>query len=448
MATISAAGTWAPSWDGASSMEGLFIWGGTLLLVLAIVVPYALAFRKREREMAARRAEAVALGADRAIAQHPQVDDLRCIGCGACVAACPEGEVLGLLGGMAVIINGLKCVGHGLCAVACPVEGIQVGLGDLGARDDIPQHDEHLETNLPGVYVAGELSGYALIRNAVVQGVQAVRHIAAQPRAAGDRLDLLIVGAGPAGLAAALAAKEAGLRSLVVEREAAGGTILQYPRKKLVLTQPVPIPLYGALDREEYTKEELLAIWREIIARFALPLAIGHAVDGLAPLPAGGYRVKAGAQHWDAERVLLAIGRRGTPRKLGVPGEESAKVFYKLLDAASFAGEKLLVVGGGDSAIEAAMGLALQEHTAVTLAYRKEKLFRIKRRNEERFQPLLAEGRLRAAFNAEVLAIEPGAVQLRVGGKEERLANDHVFVFAGGEPPFPLLKAMGLRFGR
>lgn len=448
MATTNAAGTWVPSWDGVSSMEGLLIWGGALLLVLAIALPYGLSFRRREREMAARRAEAVSLGADRAVAQHPQIDDLRCIGCGACVAACPEGEVLGLVAGKAVIINGLKCVGHGLCAAACPVEGLSVGLGDLGARDDIPQHNEHLETNLPGVYVAGELSGYALIRNAVAQGVQAVRHIAEQPRAAGDRLDLLIVGAGPAGLAAALAAQEAGLRSLVVEREAAGGTILQYPRKKLVLTQPVQIPLYGALDRDEYTKEELLAIWADAIKRFRLPLALGHAVNGMSPLPGGGYRVSAGGEHWDAQRVLLAIGRRGTPRKLGVPGEESEKVFYKLLDAASFAGEKLLVVGGGDSAVEAAMGLALQEHTAVTLAYRKEKLFRIKRRNEERFEPLLAEGRLRAAFNAEVLAIEPGAVQLRVAGKEERLANDHVFVFAGGEPPFPLLKAMGLRFGR
>ena len=429
-------------------MESLLIWGGAALLVIAVMLPYTLGFRRRERETAARREEAVALGADRAIAQHPQIDALRCIGCGACVAACPEGEVLGLVAGKAVIINGLKCVGHGLCAVACPVEGISVGLGDLGARDDIPQHDAHLETNLPGVYVAGELSGYALIRNAVAQGVQAVEHIATQPRAAADRLDLLIVGAGPAGLAAALAAKEAGLRSLVLEREAAGGTILQYPRKKLVLTQPVAIPLYGTLDREEYTKEELLAIWRGIIERYALPIEIGASVDGMQPLADGGYRLAAGGRHWDAQHVLLALGRRGTPRKLGVPGEESEKVFYKLLDAASFAGERVLVVGGGDSAVEAAMGLALQEHTAVTLAYRKERLFRIKRRNEERLQPLLREGRLRAAFNAEVLDIEPQAVHLRVAGKEETLANDRVFVLAGGEPPFPLLKAMGLRFGR
>ncbi len=165
-------------------------------------------------------------------------------------------------------------------------------------------------------------------------------------------------------------------------------------------------------------------------------------------LAGGGYRLTAAGRHWDAQRVLLALGRRGTPRKLGVPGEDSEKVFYKLLDAASFAGERVLVVGGGDSAVEAAMGLALQEHTAVTLAYRKEKLFRIKRRNEERFAPLLREGRLRAAFNADVLAIEPEAVRLRVAGREETLANDRVFVLAGGEPPFPLLKAMGLRFGR
>ena len=429
-------------------MESLLIWGGALLLILAVVLPYALGFRRRERETAVRRAEAVSLGADRAVAQHPQIDELRCIGCGACVAACPEGEVLGLDAGKAVIINGLKCVGHGLCALACPVEGISVGLGDLGARDDIPQQDENLQTNLPGVYVAGELSGYALIRNAVAQGTQAVRHIAQRPRAESGRLDLLIVGAGPAGLSAALAAQEAGLRSLVLEREAAGGTILQYPRKKLVLTQPVQIPLYGALDKEEYTKEELLAIWHTIIKRFALPLEIGRSVDGMSPLAGGGYRVTAGGLHWDAQHVLLALGRRGTPRKLGVPGEDSEKVFYKLLDAASFAGERVLVVGGGDSAVEAAMGLALQEHTAVTLAYRKEKLFRIKRRNEERFGPLLADGRLRAAFNTQVLAIEPERVHLRVGVIEETLPNDRVFVFAGGEPPFPLLKTMGLRFGR
>lgn len=427
-------------------MESLLIWAVAAVVILAIFVPYFRSFQKREREMAARRAEAVSLGADRAIAQHPQVDETRCIGCGACVDACPEGEVLGLVGGRAVIINGLKCVGHALCAAACPVGALAVGLGDIGARDDIPQQDEHLQTNLPGVYVAGELSGYALIRNAVAQGVKAVEHIANQPRSENGLLDLVIVGAGPAGLSAALAAKQAGLRAVVVEREQPGGTILQYPRKKLVLTQPVEIPLWGALDRAEYRKEELLAIWEEIIERFEPELNIGCSVDAMSPLPGGGYRVHAGERQWDSRHVLLALGRRGSPRKLGVPGEVAEKVLYKLLDARSFKGERVLVVGGGDSAVEAAMGLAHQSGTHVTLSYRKERLFRIKRRNDERFQPLVQEGRVRTLFNSEVLAIEPDAVTLAVDGRE-RIPNDRVFVFAGGVPPFEMLKAMGLRFG-
>ncbi len=426
------------------------MWAAALLLCLGIFIPYFLGFRRREREVAERRREASAVGADRPVAQHPIIDDLNCIGCGACVDACPEGEVLGLVGGRAVLVNGLKCVGHGRCAEACPVEGLKVGLGDIGARKDIPYQDDFQETNLPGVFVAGELSGYALIRNAIAQGERVVERVVEQRAdgsGAGGMLDLVVVGAGPAGLSAGLTARRAGLEFVILEREGIGGTILQYPRKKLVLTQPVTVPLYGELDREEYSKEELIAIWQEAVQRFELPIETGRELSRVEALPDGGYRIWTGEQHQDARNLILALGRRGTPRKLEVPGERSEKVFYKLLDAASYRGERVLVVGGGDSAVEAAMGLARQEGTEVTLSYRRDQLVRIKRRNAERLEPMLDSGAIRSRFGTTVGRIDADRVTLEGSEGEEDLANDRVFIFAGGIPPFGLLESIGFDFG-
>ena len=429
-------------------MESALIWIFALGLSAAIALPYYRRFVGKSRAHSSRREEAVALGADRPIAQYPLVDEMRCIGCGACVDACPEGEVLGIVDGRAVIINGLKCVGHGRCAEACPVEGITVGLGDLGARDDIPCQDGNRETNLPGLYIAGELGGLALIKNAVAQGEAVVEHIAATGVRASEpgMLDLLIVGAGPAGMSAALTARRAGLRYLVLEQEKAGGTILQYPRKKLVLVQPVTIPLYGQLDRQEYEKEELLAIWEEIRERFALAIRTGARLERVDRLP-DGFRAHAGGESWTARHLVLALGRRGTPRKLGVPGEELGKVMYQLIDARSYRGAHVLVIGGGDSAVEAAMGLARQPGNTVTLSYRKEKLFRIKTRNEKALRPILDGGELRTLFRSQVRRIDERSVSFETPSGTVELENDFVFVFIGGEPPFALLKEIGVSFG-
>lgn len=429
-------------------METLLIWGVVLLLAGAGVGFYASSFGRRRREDAARLASTRELGMDKASGQYPLIDAGACIGCGTCVEACPEGDVLGIVSGKAVVINGARCIGHGRCAEACPVGAIQVGLGDITKRDDIPLLDDGGQTAVPGLYIAGELSGFALINNAVAGGCRAVEAMAAD--LAGDRgegTDLLVVGAGPAGLSAALRAGELGLSCVVLDQQGPGGTILQYPRRKLVMVQPVEIPTLGRLPRHEYSKEELLDLWLELHRSRGLDVRTGRRVAGIAG-GAGDFRVAtAEGEEFRARRVLLALGRRGTPRRLNVPGEDLPKVAYKLIDAAAYAGRRVLVVGGGDSAVEAALGLAGQEGCRVTLSYRKPELLRIKQRNAERIAPLIADGRVDFRGATTVGAIEAERVALQGPDGPAVLPNDDVFILAGGIPPFGLLREVGVTFG-
>jgi len=432
--------------------ESALIWGGAALLVTAIVLPYALAFRRRELRDRERKQEAERLGIDRPSAQYPYVDQARCIGCAACVDVCPEGDVLGIVGGVATIVNGLRCIGHGACAEACPVSGIEVGLGDLKSREDIPLLDDWNETNLQGLFIAGELGGLALIRNAVAQGRKVATRIAERARRLGPApsgaLDVLAIGAGPAGLAAALWAKQQGLRAAVLEQEAdLGGTILHYPRRKLVLVQPVELPYDVRLRQDEYTKENLLELLESLLERSKLNVHFGERATGLTREEDGLFRVHTTRGEYRARFVVLALGRRGTPRKLGVPGEELPKVTYKLIDAESYKGQRLLVVGGGDSAVEAAIGLARQGTNRVTLSYRREKLVRMKKKNEERLDELVRKGALRLAMPTSVVEVRPEAVRLRGADGEVEIPNDYVVVCAGGEPPFGFLREIGVRFG-
>lgn len=429
-------------------MESLLIWLAALVLVAAIFLPYLVQFRRQQQRHLEQREEAIRLGADKPFAQYPQIDVMRCIGCGACVKACPEGDVLGVIHGKATVINGLKCVGHGRCAEACPVQAIVVGLGDLKKRDDIPLLDQSYQTNIPGLYIAGELGGLALIRNAIEQGRRAVEAIKTSmpPRKDDAMLNLLIVGAGPAGISAALAAQQHQLSSLILDHQGFGGTILQYPRKKIVLTQSVELPLYGRLDKQEYSKEELLEIWEQIHERFHPQVKLDEKVTGIIK-EGDHFKVTAGQTSWLSTHVVLAMGRRGIPRKLGVPGEELPKVMYKLIDAESYSGGQLLIVGGGDSAVEAAIALAQQPGNTTTISYRKSKFFRLKKKNEERIQAAIKNQNVQILFDSEVTEISTGEVRLLTPAGERRLKNDYVFVFAGGEPPLQFLKQIGIAFG-
>ena len=436
-------------------MDWPFILGVTAVLgaLLAVLGFWQRRLDKAHRDKTlAQLREARDRGSHRAIAQYPQISPSLCIGCGSCVAACPEDGVLGLVDGIACVIHGSRCVGHARCELACPVGAIRVGLGDLVLRPDIPILTEELETSVPGVYIAGELGGMALIRHAVEQGARAAeaiaRHLPQSP--ARDAADVVIVGAGPAGLSASLKAAQKKMRFVTLSLDELGGTIRKYPRRKLTLVQPVEIPLHGRMAGGEYSKEDLISFWEKIIAEHRIPIQTGHSLEsvrregGLLEVRTSGGVFRGGA-------VILALGRRGVPRKLGAPGEESEKVLYQLADAATYTGARILVVGGGDSAIEAATGLANQKGNTVALSYRKEAFFRLKERNEARIRDYGAQGKVRVLFSSRVERIAPEAVTLAVGegpGAERLdLPNDYVFVLAGGDPPFPLLKKIGIAFG-
>ncbi len=375
-----------------------------------------------------------------------------CVGCGTCVKACPEGDVLGIVGGVATVVNGLRCVGHARCELACPVGAIKVGLGDVRSRPDVPLMDDWLETSVPGVFVAGELSGMALVKNAVLHGRKVVERIAqradrARAKASGEIYDIAIVGAGPAGLTAAALAREHRLSSVVLEQETdLGGTIFHYPRRKLVLVQALEVPFLGRLREGEYSKEDLLERFGSLTHSARLNVRFRQKVLEVTR-PNGHFAVKTADGAFPARFVILALGRRGTPRKLGAPGEERPKVMYQLADAASYEGQKVLIVGGGDSAVEAALALAGQRGNTVTLSYRRDKLVRIKKKNEARIAAALKSGRVRSLFGSEVTEILEDTVRLRVGDRTVELPNDYVLVFAGGEPPFDFLKQIGVRFG-
>lgn len=430
-------------------MESIYIWAITIAVALSIFTPYLLKFHRQNREAARRREEALSLGITQPRAQYPFINQSLCIGCGSCVSACPEGDVLGIVYGKAEIINGLRCVGHGHCEDACPVGAIRVGLGDISTREDIPLLDEDYQSGVPGLYVVGELGGLSLIRNAISQGTAAVEAIARQPRPSDDDeiKDVVIVGAGPAGLSAALCARKHQLSYALLDQQPPGGTILQYPRRKLVMTQPVEIPLYGKLTETEYSKEKLLEIWQSIIEKFEVKIEVGHKVESVERREDGTFVVRSSAGETRGRHVVLAMGRRGTPRKLGVPGEETAKVAYQLIDAQSYTDANILVVGGGDSAVEAAVGLARQTGNKVSVSYRKNKFYRIKKKNEERSERLIRSGKIRPIWNSNVLEILPKSVRLQTPDEIVEIPNDFVFIFAGGIPPFKLLQEMGIRFG-
>ncbi len=425
---------------------------GLAVALLALIARRAelarMALRVKEREQGVRAGAVAQL-------QHPVIDLSRCLGCATCVAVCPE-SVLELVHGQAMVVRGARCQGISACERECPVGAITITLGDLSRRKDVPALTEGLEAvGLPGVFLAGEVTAHALIKTAVEHGTAVAAEVARRTSVAGPprdgELDLCVVGAGPAGLACSLEAKRPGLRFVTLDQEEGpGGTVAKYPRRKLVLTQPVDLPLHGRLQRSSYTKEELMALWRSIVERHELPLRGGEAFQGLAPGAEGGFEVRTQAGTYRARHVCLAVGRRGSPRKLGVPGEDLPKVAYGLLDAHSYQGRRILVVGGGDSAVETALALAEQTGNEVTLSYRRERFHRIRGRNEQRLRESLEAQRLQVIHSSRVLAIHPGHVELAVasgpGDVIQRLPNDEVFVMAGGLAPFELLERSGVSF--
>ncbi|MBS0387318.1 MAG: NAD(P)-binding domain-containing protein [Proteobacteria bacterium] len=379
---------------------------------------------------------------------HPKIDLTRCLGCGACVHACPEfpeHTVLGLIDNKAHLVAPTECIGHGACKSACPVDAITLVFGTETRGIELPVLTPNFETTVPGVFIAGELGGMGLIRNALTQGVQAVQAIAKRGNTARDkRLDVLIVGAGPAGMAAALTAKSLNLTYRCVEQDSLGGCVFKYPRGKLVMTAPVELPLVGSFHFRQTSKEALLAKWTEIVQQQKLRIQTEERVEAVEK-DGDGFIVRTPKAAYRAANVLLAIGRRGTPRKLAVPGEDLPKVVYQLIDPIQYSGQKVLVVGGGDSALEAAASIAEVGDTQVTLSYRGEAFGRAKPKNRQRVSAAADRGNLKLLLSSNVSQIQDDLVVLEQAGNKLEIGNNAVIVSAGGVLPNEFLNKVGIR---
>lgn len=425
--------------------------GALILLALLLYWWWGRADQRKEAVASSVLMDIQAMGDVVATSLSPRIDPSLCIGSGACVSACPEKNIIGLVRGQARLLNPLGCIGHGACANACPVRAIELVYGTKTRGVELPVVDENFQTGRPGVYIAGELGGMGLIRNAVLQGRQAVDHIISGgprgPRRGGaDGLDVIVVGAGPAGISATLRAMEAGLRVLLIDREGFGGTILHYPRAKVVMTGLLDFPLFGKVSSRQLSKEQLIALWEQIRARFSPPFISGEVVTSLEQRVDGAWGVVTDRAVRYAANVVLALGGRGSPQKLGAPGEERSKVAYRLLEPREFAGRHVLVVGGGNSAVESALSLA--EHGAcasVAISYRRSEFARCRAENRRRIDGMIAQRAVRAHFETEVVDIGEGDVTLRgPAGLLGKIANDSLIVQVGGTPPAKLLGSLGI----
>ena len=433
-------------------LEELLVYGTMFLLCALTVFLYLRKKNKKTIETVKKVAIAKEEGLFEPVSLYPFIDLNACIGSGACITACPEKDILGIVNGIATVINTSNCISHGACFHACPVEAISLKIGTEKRGVDLPHVSEDYETNIKGMYIAGELGGMGLIKNSVEQGQQAMQNIAKNKKPSKENvLDVVIIGAGPAGISATLSAKEHGLSSITLEQDSLGGTVYTFPRSKIVMTAPMNLPLYGKAKLYNTSKDELLQLWNKVISEHDLEILEHTKVEGITPIENETFKITTNTgNEYICNQVLLSIGRRGTPRKLGIPGEDTQKVAYRLLEPEQISNKKIIVIGGGDSAIESA--LLLKDGNEVILSYRKDKFSRLKPKNRENIEEAIANNSIKVVYNSNLVSINDKSVLINIEDDETmEIKNDLVFIFAGGELPTSFLQNAGIevskRFG-
>ncbi len=431
-------------------LEEIIVYSSVILLCVTVVYLYLRGLKKESSANEKKVEKAKEEGLFEPVSLHPYIDLSTCIGSGACVAACPEKDILGIIDGKATVIMASNCIGHGACFHACPVEAISLRIGTESRGVELPHVNEKYETNIKGIYIAGELGGMGLIKNSVEQGEQAIDNIAKSKKPEKENvLDLLIIGAGPAGISASLKAKKYGLSCLTLEQDSLGGAVYTFPRAKIVMTSPMNLPLHGQVKLYNTSKDELIQLWQKVIAENNLNIQEYTKVESIIPLADNTFRITTNNQKEHlCNHVLLAIGRRGTPRKLNIPGEDSSKVAYRLIEAERINSKKIVVVGGGDSAIESA--LLLMENNEVTLSYRKEQFARLKIKNRDKILGAIENHQCNVLYKSNLLSINEDHVLIKTDGQENilKLENDLVYIFAGGELPTKFLEKAGIQISK
>jgi len=430
-------------------LQKVLIYAIVTILCVAVVWYYLYRKRKESGITEAKIKKAQEEGLHEPVSLHPFIDVNSCIGTGACVAACPEKDIIGISNGKATVINASQCIGHGACFHACPTEAITLRIGTEKRGVELPHISKNFETNVPGIFIAGELGGMGLIRNAVEQGRQAVDNIAKSARRSHTATyDLIIVGSGPAGISGSLAARKHGLNFLLLEQETLGGAVYSFPRKKIVMTSPMDLPLVGKVKLFETSKSELLDLWQTALRKNNITVKENSRVESVKPEGDNIKVTTVGGEVFSASSVLLAIGRRGTPRKLNIPGEDKEKVAYRLLEPEDLSGQYIVVVGGGDAAVESALLLSGQNH--VTLSYRNEVFNRIKPKNSTAVNEAVEEGKLQVLLRSNLVSIDDESVDIMTadGVEPVKVKNDLVYIFAGGELPTQFLEKAGIKISR
>lgn len=387
---------------------------------------------------------------------HPEIDETLCAGCGACVKACPEGEILQLINHKAVLVSPSKCVGHGACEQSCPFGAIDLVFGTKTRGMEIPRISPDFETNITGLYIAGELGGMGLIRNAVKQGRLAATHALSKINEVKVKTDydILIVGAGPAGFSAGLTAVQNKASYRLIEQNSFGGTIYNFPRQKIVTSHPLEIPIFGAKKFKSniVLKEEILSFFTKVKKENNLQINEKESFKNLVVNENGTFEVETSAGKFTSKKVVLCMGVRGSPRKLGIPNEDHSKVTYNLIDPEEYQNKSIAIVGGGNAGLEAAQYLS-KEHlkNQVHLLVRGGPAEAFSRANEQNQNLVFAQekkGLIKIHYDTAIKMIEDDHIIVANKDQEYRLDNDFIFVFAGAEVPFKFLMSLGINIDK